>query len=137
MLLIRSLLAVLLIFGGSETWAKPRPKPCTIAETEARNETGAPGLSGQVRQARRVTAFLLDALVLSHAQLRGLDACTVAERAALALAVTDADVVQARAQYRLAVLRLLSVSQLQSYVALRQQLTGTMLPLDGTGLALR
>ena len=137
MILMRSLLAVLLIFGGLETWAKPRPKPRTAAETEARNETGAPGLPGQVRQARRVTAFLLDALLLSQAQLQALDACTVAERAALALAVTEADVAQARAQYQGAVLNLLSVSQLRSYVALRQQLAGTMLPLDGTELAVR
>lgn len=75
--------------------------------------------------------------MLSHAQLQVLDACTVAERAALALAVTEADMAQARAQYQEAMLGLLSVSQLRSYVTLRQQLTGTMLPLDGTELALR
>ena len=49
MVLIRSLLTVLLIFWGSEIWAKPHPKPRTVAENEARNENGAPGLSGQVR----------------------------------------------------------------------------------------
>lgn len=139
MSLIRNLLVLLLAFGATAAWAKPQPKPRlrTAAQTEACNETVAPGFSGQVREARRITSFLLDALVLSNAQLRALEACTVAERAALALAVTDADVAQAQQQYLLSVRRVLARSQLHSYVALRQQLAGTMLPLDGTELAVR
>lgn len=139
MSLIRNSLVLLLAIGATAAGAKPRPKPRprTAAQTEACNETVAPGFSGQVREARRITNFLLDALVLSNAQLRALEACTVAERAALALAVTDADVAQAQQQYLLNVRRVLARSQLHSYVALRQQLAGTMLPLDGIELAVR
>lgn len=139
MSLIRNSLVLLLAIGATAAGAKPRPKPRlrTAAQTEACNETVAPGFSGQVREARRITNFLLDALVLSTAQLRALEACTVAERAALALAVTDADVAQAQQQYLLNVRRVLARSQLHSYVALRQQLAGTMLPLDGIELAVR
>lgn len=139
MSLIRNLLVlvVVLVFTGTKSWAQSTPKPRTAAETEARNETMAPSFSGQVREARRITDFLLDALVLSNAQRQALQACTVAEHAALALAVTDADVVQARWHYQLAVRRVLAPSQVHVYAMLRQQLAGTMLPLDGVELAVR
>ena len=139
MFLIRNLLVliVVLVFAGTKSWAQSHPKPPTAAETEARNETVAPGFSGQVRAARRITDFLLDALVLSTAQCQSLQACTVAERAALALAVTEADKVQAQWQYQLAVRRVLTPSQVHNYAMLYRQLAGTMLPLDGTELAVR
>ena len=139
MSLIRNLLVlvVVLVFAVTKSWAQSHPESPTTAETEARNETVAPSFSGQVREARRITSFLLDALVLSNAQLHALQACTVAERAALALALTDADKVQAKWQYQLAVRRVLAPSQLRIYTMLYQQLAGTMLPLDGTELAVR
>ena len=139
MYLIRNLLVlvVVLVFAGTKSWAQSHPESPTTAETEARNETEAPSFSGQVREARRITSFLLDALVLSNAQLQALQACTVAEHAALALAFTDADKVQAKWQYQLAVRRVLALSQLRIYTMLYQQLIGTMLPLDGTELAVR
>ena len=139
MSLIRNLLVliVVLIFVGTKSWAQSHPESSTTAKTEARNETEAPCFSGQVREARRITSFLLDALVLSNAQLQALQACTVAEHAALALAFTDADKVQAKWQYQLAVRRVLAPSQVRIYTMLYQQLVGTMLPLDGTGLAVR
>ena len=136
---IRNLLVlvVVLIFVGTKSRAQSYPESPTTAETEARNETEAPSLSGQVREARRITSFLLDALVLSNVQLQALQACTIAEHAALALALTDADKVQAKWQYQLAVRRVLAPSQLRIYTMLYQQLVGTMLPLDGTELAVR
>ena len=143
MLLIRTLLVAALVLGGPQSWAQSRPKPRTaakartVAETEARNETLVPGFSGQVREARRITDFLLDALVLSNAQRQALEVCTVAERAALALAVTDVDAAQARWQYQLAVRRVLAPSQVHVYTMLYRQLAGTMLPLDGTEMAAR
>ena len=139
MSLIRNLLVlvVVLVFAGTTSWAQSHSKSPNTAETEARNETVAPSFSGQVREAHRITSFLLDALVLRNAQLQVLQACTVAEHAALALALTDADKVQAKWQYQLAVRRVLAPSQLRIYTMLYQQLVGTMLPLDGTGLAVR
>ena len=139
MLLIRNLLVLawVLVFTGTTSWANTRPKPRTIAETEARNETVAPGFSGQVREARRITDFLLDALVLSTAQCRALQACTVAERAALALAVTKEDIAQAQRQYQLAVRRVLAPSQVHVYTMLYRQMADTMMPLDGIELAAR
>ena len=139
MSLIRNLLllAMVVVFAGTKSRAQSHSKPPTAAEIEARNETIAPGFSGQVRAAHRITDFLLDALVLSTAQRMALQACTVAERAALALAVTEADKTQAQWQYQLAVRRVLNPSQIHNYAILYRQLAGTMLPLDGTELAVR
>ena len=137
MSLIRMFLLPLLVLGGTNCWATSHPRPRTVAETEARNETGVPGFAGQVREARRITTFLLDALVLSHAQHQALEARTVAERAALALAATEAEATQVQRQYQLAVLKVLTTSQLRVYMELSRQLAGTLLPLDGTELASR
>ena len=137
MLLIRTLLVMGLFLGGKTSWAQSHSKPRTAAETEARNETVTPGFSGQVREARRITDFLLDALVLSNAQHHALQVCTVAERADLALAINEVDVAQAQWKYQLAVRQLLAPSQVHIYAMLYQQLAGTMLSLDSTELALR
>lgn len=90
MSLIRTLLLLLRVLGGTNCWATSHHRPRIIAEIEARNETGVPGFARQVREARRMTAFLLDVLVLSNAQHQALEARTVVERAALALAATEA-----------------------------------------------
>lgn len=137
MILLRKSLFLALALGvaGPAGWAKATPKPLTVAQVEARNETFAPSFSGQAREARRLTSFLLDALILSTAQCRALQACTVAECAALALAITDGDVVQARRQYQLAVHQVLAPSQAHLYGVLYRQLAGTMMPLDGPELA--
>ena len=131
------LLLLALAFGVSAAQAASRPKALTAAQTEARNETAVPGFSGQVREARRITNFLVDALVLSNAQQHAVQAYTVAERAALSLAVTEADFTQAQHEYLLAVHRVLAASQQKVYSALCQQLAGTALPLDGKELAVR
>ncbi|GAA3957685.1 hypothetical protein [Hymenobacter antarcticus] len=114
-----------------------RPKPLKTAAVEARNETAAPSLSRHMRDARRITIFLEDALLLSTAQRYAVARCTVAERRALVLAVTEADFRQAQGQYLKALHKVLALSQLNAYVALCQQLAGTTLPLDGTELAVR
>ena len=116
MSLIRTLLLLLLVFGGTNCWATSHPRPRTVAEIEARNETRVPGFARQMREARRMTAFLLDVLVLSNAQHQALEARTVVERAALALAATEATQVQR--QYQLAVLKMLNPSQLRVYMGL-------------------
>ena len=116
MSLIRTLLLLLLVLGGTNCWATSHHRPRIIAEIEARNETGVPGFARQVREARRMTAFLLDVLVLSNAQHQALEARTVVERAALALAATEATQVQR--QYQPAVLKMLNPSQLRVYMGL-------------------
>ena len=116
MSLIRTLLLLLLVFGGTNCWATSHPRPRTVAEIEARNETRVPGFARQMREARRITVFLLDVLVLSNAQHQALEARTVVERAALALAATEATQVQR--QYQLAVLKMLNPSQLRVYMGL-------------------
>ena len=135
MSLIRTLLLLLLVLGGTNCWATSHPRPRIVAEIEARNETGVPGFARQVREARRMTAFLLDVLVLSNAQHQALEARTVVERAALALAATEATQVQR--QYLPAVLKMLNPSQLRVYMGLYRQLAGTLLPLDGIELVSR
>ena len=69
-----------------------------------------------MREARRMTAFLLDVLVLSNAQHQALEARTVFERAALA--ATEAKATQVQRQYQLAVLKMLNPSQLRVYMGL-------------------
>ena len=138
MALVRlQLIAGLLVAGISLAQASGRPKPLTTTETEARNETATPSFSGPLSEARRITDFLSDALVLNNIQQHAVTAYTVAERQALALAVTEADAALAQQEYLLAVRRVLGSSQLQSYTVLRQQFSGTMLPLDGQELAAR
>ena len=134
-------LALILALGAASTLsspARPRPAhPLTVAAAEARNETAAPGFSGQVRAARRTADFLADALLLSHAQRLVVEASTVAERQALALAATPDDLALAQRQYLQALRQVLAVSQLCTYNFLRQQRAGTLQPLDGTELAVR
>jgi hypothetical protein len=117
----------------AQLWA-PHPA-ATGAET--RNETAAPSLSRHVHDVQRITGYLADALRLSTAQQMALQHCTVDERAALLLATSDNDKRDAQARYLASVRRVLASSQLRSYVLLRQQLEGTLLPLDGLGIAAR
>ncbi|GAB3733470.1 hypothetical protein GCM10027594_15160 [Hymenobacter agri] len=107
------------------------------AATETQNEPATPSLSRHVYDVQRVTSYLVDALRLSTAQQLALQHCAVAERSALLLAVSDQDAQDAQARYLASVRRLLASSQLRTYVLLRQQLDGTLLPLDGLGLAAR
>ena len=109
----------------------------TAASTEAQNETATPSLSRHVHEAQRITGYLTDALRLSTAQQMALQHYAVAERAALLLATSDQDAQDAQARYLANVRRVLVSSQLRSYVLLRQQLEGTLLPLEGLGLASR
>jgi len=131
------LIGLLVLAGITGAQASGRPKPLKMAAVEARNETAAPSLSRHMRDARRITNFLDDALLLSTAQRHAVAKCTVAERRALVLAVTDADFAQAQAQYLKALHKVLALSQLNAYVSLCRQLAGTILPLDGTELAVR
>ncbi|WP_210514295.1 hypothetical protein [Hymenobacter terricola] len=117
--------------------ARSGPKPLTAAQAEARNETAAPGFSGRVREAWRITSFLADAPVLSNVQWHAVQAHAVAQHQALALAITAADAAQAQRQYLKVVQNVLATSQLADYGALRRQLAGTMLPLGGFELAAR
>jgi hypothetical protein len=138
MFLVRLLFVMLLSVSMiSLAQASGRPKVPTIADTEARNETATPSFSGQRHDAQRVASFLVDALLLSNAQQHAVAAYTLAEQQALALALTAADAAQAQHEYQLAMHRVLAASQWQTYGALRQQFAGTLLPLDGPGLALR
>lgn len=114
-----------------------RPVPPTAAAVEAHNETAAPSFSRHVRDARRITAFLADVLCLTTAQQLALQQYTVAERAALLLATSDSDVQAARLHYLTAVRHVLATSQLDAYVALRLQLAGTTLPIEGLELVAR
>ena len=134
---VAGLLSLLLAFtthpAQAQLWvAHP---PSTTAETQ--NETAAPSLSRHVHDVQRITGYLADALRLSTAQRLALQHCTVAERSALLLATSDQDARDAQTRYLASVRRLLASSQLRSYVLLRQQLEGTLLPLDGLDLAAR
>ena len=131
------LMGILLLASIMGAHAGGRPKPLKMADVEARNETAVPSLSRHMRDARRITYFLDDALLLSTAQRHAVARCTVAERRALVLAVTEADFLQAQVQYLKALHKVLALSQMNAYVALCQQLAGTTLPLDGTELAVR
>ena len=138
MVMMRTLLIVsLLLAGGTGARAGGRPKPPKMANTEARNESAAPSLSRHMRDARRITLFLDDVLLLSTAQRYAVARCTLAERRALVLSVTDADFAQAQARYLRALHKALSLSQLNDYRALCQELAGSTMPLDGAELAVR
>ena len=131
------LLSLLLILSTLSGYGHGRPKPRKWAAAEARNETGAPSFSRHVRDARRISAFLADALLLTTAQRVAVERCTVAERTALVLAATDEDARLAQDNYLAAVRRVLALNQLCLYNALCIQLQGTALPVDGTELAVR
>ena len=117
----------------AQLWVS-RPAPPAAA---VQNETATPSLSRHVHDVQRVTGYLVDALRLSTAQEIALQHCAVAERSALLLAVSEKDAQEAQARYLASVRRLLASSQLRTYVHLQQQLEGTLLPLDGLGLAAR
>lgn len=131
------LLGLVLIGNALTARASHRPRPLTTAETEARNETPEPGLSGQVRKAHRITRLLAQALALSADQQHAVEAFTAAERRALALAPTAADAGEAQRAYRLAVHHVLDARQLTSYEELCRRLAGTAQALDGSELAVR
>ena len=135
---VAGLLSLLLAFAASpaqaQRWAA---HPTAAITTEAQNETAAPSLSRHVHDVQRITSYLVDALRLSTAQQMALQHCTVAERSALLLATSDKDAQDAQARYLASVHRVLATSQLRTFVLLRQQLEGTLLPLDGLGLAAR
>lgn len=138
MVMTRILLIIsLLLAGGTGARAGGRPRPLKTAATEARNETAAPSLSRHMRDARRITLFLDDILLLTTAQRYAVARCTLAERRALVLSVTDADFAQAQARYLRALRKALSLSQLSAYRALCQELAGSTMPLDGAELAAR
>ncbi|WP_460611259.1 hypothetical protein [Hymenobacter terrigena] len=117
--------------------AAGHPKPLTMAQSEARNEAPTPGFSGQLYEARRISSFLADALVLNNAQQHAVQAYSIAKFEALSLAVTAADIAEALQQYRQAVRRVLAPSQRDAYAVLCQHQTDTLLPLDSNELALR
>ena len=123
--------------GVTTVRAASHPRPRTTAQTEARTETAVPSFSGQLYEARRVSRFLADALMLSNAQQHAAQAYTAAKFRTLALAVTAADTAEAQQQYRQAMRRMLAPSQRSAYAMLCQHLTDTLLPLDGCELALR
>ncbi len=135
MVSLRPLFILLFLAHGlSIAQAQERPRYPTTAQAEAHNEAAAPSFSSQLHQAHRVANYLGDVLQLNYAQWHALTAYTAAERVALALAATPEDAQAAQRQYLLAVRRVLAASQMEAYVALRQQLAGTLLPLDGAEL---
>jgi hypothetical protein len=137
MFCVRLLCVLLLASGFSGALAGTPPKRLTTALIESRNEAACPSFSAQVRATQRITGLLADALVLTIAQKRAVEACTLAERIDLALAPTDPAAALVRQQYLVALCRVLTPTQRTAYVAMRQQLAGTLLPLDGTEVAVR
>jgi hypothetical protein len=129
------LLALSCLQSQASIW--PRAKTIRLAEAEARNETAAPSFSRHVRDAQLITTFLADALLLTTAQRHAVARCTVAERQALVLAATEADVAEAQYNYLMALRQVLALSQMSAYTTLSQRLVGTLLPVDGTELAVR
>ncbi|MCI1188216.1 hypothetical protein MON38_12370 [Hymenobacter sp. DH14] len=134
---LAGLLGLLLALSAGPARAQRWATHPTATAAETQNETAAPSLSRHVHDVQRITGYLADALRLSTAQQMALQHCTVDERAALLLATSDKDARDAQARYLASVRRVLASSQLRSYVLLRQQLEGTLLPLDGLGLAIR
>lgn len=130
------LVGLLSLLGSLNATAGNHPKPLKIS-AEAQNETATPSLSRHMREAERIASFLTDALLLTTAQRHAVARCTADARRALVLAATDADAQQAQAQYVSALRNVLALSQLTAYEMLRQRMTGTTLPLDGTELAVR
>ena len=129
-----SLLSLLLASAANPARAQLWASHPTAAITEAQNETATPSLSRHVHDVQRITGYLTDALRLSTAQQLALQHYAVAERSALLLATSDKDAQDAQDRYLARVRRVLATSQLRAYVLLRQQLEGTLLPLDGLGL---
>ena len=135
--LVLSLLILLLACATGSVHAQLWVAHPATPAAEAQNETAAPSLSRHVHDAQRITGYLADVLRLSTAQQMALQHCTVAERSALLLAASEKDAQDAQARYLASVRRVLATSQLRAYVLLRQQLEGTLLPLEGLGLAAR
>ncbi|MDQ2793420.1 MAG: hypothetical protein M3Y12_05360 [Bacteroidota bacterium] len=136
--LAAGLLGLLLLAGATGPAQAQRRHPrAPVATAKRPDETATPSLSRHLHDAQRITGYLADALRLSTAQQIALQNCTLSERAALLLATSDNDAQAAQARYLASVRRVLASSQLRSYVQLRQQLEGTMLPLDGLGIVAR
>lgn len=133
----RLLLGFLLLAGSLGAQAGGRPTPHRRPAPETGHETAAPSLSRHMREAHRISLLLDDALLLSTAQRYAVARCTATQRRALVLAATAADVAQAQAQHLQMLRKTLTLSQLNAYAALGQQLAGTTLPLDGPELAQR
>ncbi|GAA4037636.1 hypothetical protein GCM10022409_23450 [Hymenobacter glaciei] len=128
-------MVALLAFAASPAQAQLWVSHPATAIDETQNETATPSLSRHVHDVQRITGYLADALRLSTAQQMALQQCTVAERSALLLATSEKDTQDAQTCYLASVRRVLASSQLRTYVLLRQRLEGTLLPLDGLGLA--
>lgn len=135
--LVLSVLSLLLVCTNRPAQAQLWVAHPTTTTTETQNETATPSLSRHVHDVQRITGYLVDALRLSTAQQMALQHYTVAERSALLLAASEKDAQDAQARYLASVRRVLASSQLRTYELLRQQLEGTLLPLDGLGLAAR
>ncbi len=128
------LVIALFIAGTSAAHAGSAPKAPTAGATEARNETAAPGYSSQVREARRVSTYLADALQLNNTQLRIIQGLILAEQQSLALAVTPTDISQARQHFLLKVRRTLTFNQMASYTAFCQDARHEIQPLGSPQL---
>ena len=135
--IIACLFGLLLAFAAGPAQAQLWAARPMAARAEAQNETAAPSLSRHVHDVQRITGYLVDALRLSTAQQMALQHCTVTERSDLLLATSDKEAQDAQTHYLASVRRVLATSQLRTYVLLRQQLEGTLLPLDGLGWAAR
>jgi len=131
---ISLLSVVLLIAGASAAHAGSGPKVPTTGATEARNETAAPGYSRQVREARRISTYLADALQLNNSQLCIIQGLILAEQQALTMAVTPTDISQARQHFLLKVRRTLTFNQMTSYTAFCQDDHNEIQPLGSPQL---
>ena len=131
------LAGVLLLLASSSSFAGSHHPTRTTSATEQANETAQPSFSRHVRDARIITEYLADALLLTTSQRLAVARCTVAQRQALVLAGTSNDVVRVQYQYLMALRQVLAATQLQSYTMLCHQLDGTTQPLDGNELAVR
>lgn len=134
---LRYQLIALLSLSGVAVQAGTPPRALRADAVDARNEAATPGFAGPLRESARLATLLGDALLLSRAQQRAVQACLLAEREALVLAATPADAAQAHKRYLAAVRQVLATSQLHAYHALSQQLAGTAFPLDGAEVAVR
>jgi hypothetical protein len=138
MLSLRTFFAlVALVVLGPAAMANNGHRRSEPRDADRRNEIPTPSLSVQVHHATRAIISLQDALRLTHAQVRAIDACTTAGLHSLALATTPADVTQAQRRYLLAVGGVLTPSQMTYYLVLRPQFSEALLRLEGLELATR
>jgi|GEM_PF-4546350 len=97
---------------------------------DAALERPAPSLSGKAQQTQLAAQALQDRLRLSTGQVQALKACTVVELRELGLATTPAQVARAQRQHLRAAGRILTPSQLQQFLELRQDFTDKLLFAD-------